>query len=158
MLLRRSAFAHALPLGPGRVLLVHALSQMRLAVDDPAAALLEAFATLRSLPAEFAALGELFGYDIPTLAGAVAALMERGFLTEHDSAAEAAAFAAELNQSGARDPGALLDKYRAGKREGAHDYWAARETRPLAQLAAQGRAVQFSVLYKRSGIPIGKNV
>ena len=146
MLLRRSAFAHALPLGPGRVLLVNALSQMRLAVDDAAAALLDAFASPRALPAEFAALGERFGYDIQTLAGAVAALMERGFLTEHDPAIEAAAFAQDLNQSGARDPGAMLDKYRAGKREGAHDYWAARETRPLAQLGAKGRRLDVALI------------
>ncbi len=146
MLLRRSAFAHVLPLGPGRALLIHAVSQMRLAVDDAAAALLDAFSSPRELPVEFAALGETFGFDIQTLAGAVAALMERGFLTECEPANEAAAFAQDLNQSGARDPAAMLDKYRARLREGAQDYWAARETRPLAQLATQGRRLDVALI------------
>ena len=82
MLLRRSAFAHVLPLAPGRLLLVHAFSQYRLALDEPVAALFEAFATPRQLPDHMPALAAAFGETPRTLAGAVAALLERGFLTE----------------------------------------------------------------------------
>jgi FkbH-like protein len=146
MLLRRSAFVHALKLGAGRALLVHAVSQMRLAVDDDAAALLDAFATPRDLPADFAALAERFGQPPMTLAGAVAALMERGFLTESDPAAEAQAFARDLAETGARDPAAQLDKYRLRRREGALEYWAARETRPLVALAARGRRLDIALI------------
>ena len=101
MLLRRSAFTHILKLSPGRALLVHAVSQIRLAVDDDAAALLEAFAEPIELPGDFAALAMRFQQEPRVLAGAVAALLERGFLTEHDVETEAAAFARELSQTGA---------------------------------------------------------
>ena len=146
MLLRRSAFVHVLPLGPGRLLIVHAVSQLRLAVDDEAAALLDAFANPCELPAELASLAARFGQEPRTLAGAIAALVERGFLTEHDSAAEASAFARELSQTGARDPAALLDRYRERRHEGARAYWAAQETRPLASLAASGRRLDVALI------------
>jgi FkbH-like protein len=146
MLLRRSAFAHVLKLAPGRALLIHAVSQMRLAVDDSAAALLDAFATPRDLPADFAALAEQFGQEPGTLAGAVAALWERGFLTECDPLSEAAAFAHDLAQTGARDPAAQLDKYRLARREGAQDYWAASATRKLGDLAAKGRRLDVALI------------
>ena len=146
MLLRRSAFTHILKLSPGRALLVHAVSQIRLAVDDDAAALLEAFAEPIELPGDFAALAMRFQQEPRVLAGAVAALLERGFLTEHDVETEAAAFARELSQTGARDPAAQLDKYRLGRRDGALDYWAARETRPLAALAANGPRLDVALI------------
>ena len=113
MLLRRSAFVHVLPLAPGRSLIVHAVSPLRLAVDDDAAALLDAFARPRELPADLASLCERFGQEPRALAGAVAALVERGFLTELDAEAEAVALARELNETGARDPAAMLDRFRS---------------------------------------------
>jgi FkbH-like protein len=146
MLLRRSAFAHVLPLAPGRLLLVHALSQLRLALDEPAVALFEAFAIPRKMPDDMLALAAAFGEAPRTLAGAVAALMERGFLTEADPAAEAAAFATALGDVGARDPGALLDRHRAQVREGAQDYWAAHETRSLRDLAPAGRRLDVALI------------
>jgi len=136
MLLRRSAFAHLLPLGRNRSLILHAVSQLRVAVDDDASALFTAFSTPRRLPDDFAELCKRFGHDQRTLAGAIAALMERGFLTEQSPEQEAAALARELGEGGARDPGDLIDKYRRGRRDGALDYWAARETRKLGDLAA----------------------
>ena len=146
MLLRRSAFAHVLPLAPGRALLVHAVSQMRLAVDDEAAALLDAFASPRELPADLGVLAARFGQEPRTLAGAVGALLERGFLTELEPQSETAAFARELGQTGARDPAAMLDKYRNRRREGALDYWAAQETRPLGRLAETGRRLDAALI------------
>ncbi len=146
MQLRRSAFAHLLKLAPGRALLIHAVSPLRLAVDDDVAALWDAFATPRRLPADFAALTALLGHTPQMLAGAVAALVERGFLTESEPAAEATAIAGELAATGARDPGAMLDKYRGHRREGAHDYWAARQTRPLADLAESRRRLDVALI------------
>ena len=146
MLLRRSAFAHILPLAPGRLLLIHALSQLRLALDERAIALLEAFAVPRRMPDDMVGLAAAFGEEPRTLAGAVAALMERGFLTESDPAAEAAAFALALGDNGARDPGALLDRHRARVREGAQDYWAAHETRSLASLAPAGQRLDVALI------------
>ena len=146
MRLRRSAFAHVLKLGSGRSLLVHAVSQLRLAVDDDAAALLDAFAEPRELPGAFAALSANFRQEPRVLAGAVAALMERGFLTEHEPETEAAGFASALAETGARDPAAQLDKYRLGRREGALDYWAAHETRPLTALAAGGPRLDVALI------------
>ena len=146
MLLRRSAFAHVLPLAPGRFLLVHALSHLRLALDEPAVALFEAFAAPRRMPQDMAALAAAFGEAPRTLAGAVAALLERGFLTEHEPAAEAAAFAQALGDNGARDPGAALDQRRAQLKEGAQDYWAAHETRSLQTLAPAGRRVDVALI------------
>jgi hypothetical protein len=119
MLLRRSAFAHVLPLAPGRLLLIHALSHLRLALDERAAALLEAFAAPREMPDALHGLAAAFGEDPRTLAGALAALMDRGFLTEDDPAEEAAAFARTLAD---RDPGAALDRVRNLAREGAQEY------------------------------------
>ncbi len=145
MHLRRSAYAHVLPLAPGRVLLVHALSQMRLALDERAVALFEAFAAPRKMPDDMPALAVEFGESARTLAGAVAALMERGFLTEADPAAETAAFARVLGDNGARDPAAVLDRHRASVREGARDYWAAHETRSLQSLAPAGRRLDVAL-------------
>ena len=146
MLLRRSAYAHVLTLAPGRLLLVHALSQLRIALDARAVALLDAFATPRKMPEDMPALAAAFGETPRTLAGAVAALIERGFLTQADPAAEAEAFARELDQNGARDPAALLDRYRAKTREGARDYWAAHETRSLQSLALKGRRLDVALI------------
>ena len=146
MLLRRSAFAHVLPLAPGRLLLVHALSQLRIALDEPAIALFEAFATPRKMPDDTPALAAAFGEAPRTLAGAIAAVMERGFLTDIDPAAEAAAFAKALGDNGARDPGALLDRHRAHVREGAQDYWAAHETRSLRDLAPAGQRLDIALI------------
>ena len=146
MLLRRSAYAHSLTLAPGRVLLVHALSQMRLALDERALALCDAFAIPRRMPDDMAALAAGFGEAPRVLAGAVAALMERGFVTEAEPAAEAAAFADQLNAQGARDPAALLDRFRAQTREGAQDYWAAHETRSLQSLAPAGQRLDVALI------------
>jgi FkbH-like protein len=145
MQLRRSAYAHALPLAPGRVLLVQALSQMRLALDERALALFDAFAVPRKMPDDMHVLAAEFGEAPRVLAGAVAALMERGFLTEADPAAEAAAFALALGDN-ARDPAALLDRYRASAREGAQDYWATHQTRSLQDLGPMGQRFDIALI------------
>jgi FkbH-like protein len=143
MILRPSSYSHLLRLAPGRALLVHALSQTRLALDDDAARLVEAFGQPRRLPEEAAALAQALGCAPRELAGAVATLYERGFLTDKSPAEEAAAAASELAQRGGRDSGAKIDAYRRARREGAEDYWASSATRRLADLGAPRRRVDI---------------
>ena len=81
----------------------------------------------------------------PTLAGAVAALYERGFLTDKTVDEEAAALAGELEQTVGRDPGEKLDRLRRERREGAADYWAAASTRKLTDLAPRRRRVDVAL-------------
>ncbi len=145
-MLRCSSFAHVLALGPGRVLVLHAISSMRLAVDPEVAALFDLFAEPRELPRDFPELSRRTGYDVATLAGCIAALMERGFLTDQSPGVEADAQARALAETGARDPAEMLETYRRGRREGALDYWAARQTRGLADLAAPRRRLEIALL------------
>ena len=132
MILRRSSFAHVLRLPAGRALAFHAVTQLRMAMDGELEALIAAFAAPRALPDEAEALARAFGHDAPTLAGAVAALYERGFLTDKTVDEEAAALAGELEQTLGRDPGEKLDRLRRERREGAADYWAAASTRKIS--------------------------
>jgi hypothetical protein len=53
MILRKSRFVHQLPVGADRVLLVHAVSHLRLPVDAGVARLVEQFERPRSLPDDF---------------------------------------------------------------------------------------------------------
>ena len=146
MILRRSSYAHVIALGEGRALFVHAVSQMRLAVDGEVALLLACFDSPRLLPRDFAALSRRVGYDIETLARGVAALLERGFLTDKAPEDEAAAVVRELNRTGARDPAEQLDKYRRARGEGALDYWAAPPTRGLDDLATPRPRLDVALL------------
>ena len=51
MILRRSRFIHQMPVGAGRFLIVHAISQTRLSVDRDINILLDYFAEPRKIPA-----------------------------------------------------------------------------------------------------------
>lgn len=123
MLIRRSSYAHLTPLGPGRVLVIHAMTQLRLVIDEVVAQILDWFAEPRDMPGELAALPVRHGFDGDTLASALAALMERGLLTDQTPDEEAAGFAAKLADLHGRDPGEALDRLRRGAREGAEPYW-----------------------------------
>jgi FkbH-like protein len=120
---RRSSYAHLVPLGADRVLVIHALSQLRLVVDEQVAAALRWFETPREMPAEIGELRARYDFDADTLAGALANLMERGLLTGEDAAAEAEATAAKLAALHGRDPGEALDRLRREAREGGDPYW-----------------------------------
>src|SRR3984957_17249604 len=80
--LRRSKFVHTLQLASGRALGVPALSQLRLPVDAEIVPLMSWFDRERTFPDSFPALTQLMGYDAQTVAGCLAALVERGVLTE----------------------------------------------------------------------------
>lgn len=84
MILRLSRFIHLLPLGDERVLVIHAVSHLRLVVDQDLAGMIAFFAEPRELPPEQAG------------GGAFAALTERGILTDKTPEEELATVAAEL--------------------------------------------------------------
>lgn len=145
MILRQSCFAHAVRIAPGRALILHALTHLRLAVDDDALALFAAFETPSTLPDGAPALAERFGCGPDTLAGAVAALYERGFLTERTRDEEFDWAATTLKDTAGRDAGQQLDTLRRMRRDGANDYWSASGTRKLTDLGAAKRRIDVAM-------------
>jgi FkbH-like protein len=123
VLIRRSIYLHLTPLGGDRVLALHAISQLRLVIDPEVAGILAWFETPRDMPAEIPTLLARHSFDADTLAGCLAALMEREFLTDKDADAEEQAVAAQLAQSYGRDPGEALDALRRQAKQGAEPYW-----------------------------------
>jgi FkbH-like protein len=123
MLIRRSTYVHLTPLAEDRVLIVHAMTHLRLVVDAEVAGIVEWFAEARDMPGDLAAFRETLSIDADTLAGALASLMERGVLTDLDTDGEAAAVAAKLSELHGRDPGEALDQLRRAAGEGANPYW-----------------------------------
>jgi FkbH-like protein len=123
MLIRRSTYVHLTPLGEDRVLIVHAMTHLRLVVDAEVAGIVAWFETARDMPGDLAALRANLTIDADTLAGCLASLMERGVLTDQDAAGEAAIVAAKLSELHGRDPGEALDQLRRQEGEGANPYW-----------------------------------
>src|SRR5579859_618656 len=123
MLIRRSSYVHLTPLSEDRVLIVHAITHLRLVVDGEVAQIAAWFETPRDMPGELAQLRDGLTIDADTLAGCLASLMERGVLTADDAAAEAASVAARLNELHGRDPGEALDQLRRQAGEGSNPYW-----------------------------------
>jgi FkbH-like protein len=123
--LRKSRFIHQLPVGNARVLLVHAISHLRLAVDQDVSAVIDYFNEPRTLPDEYAGLTQRFSCDRDTLEACVRSLVERDVLTEKSLEEELAAVAAKLAATHGRDPEELLDRYRREAKEGPQAYWAA---------------------------------
>jgi FkbH-like protein len=135
MRLRRSSFVHKIPVGPDRVLLVHAVSHLRFLANAEIAAVFDFFETPRTVPDEALPLMATLGCDRDTLANVVGALLERGALTEKDPEAEAAEFGGLLAASFGRDPRDLLEHYRRETKEGGLDYWATGAAHGLADFA-----------------------
>jgi FkbH-like protein len=123
MLIRRSTYVHLTPLGEDRVLIVHAMSHLRLVVDAEVAGIVAWFETARDMPGDLAELRATLTIDVDTLAGCLASLMERGVLTDQDAVGEAAAVADKLCEIHGRDPGEALDQLRRQAGEGANPYW-----------------------------------
>jgi FkbH-like protein len=123
MRLRRSSFVHQIEVAPNSVLLIHAISQLRMKVDDELGRLMAFFAEWREFPSAFAGIRKLLPYDDQILAGTVSALHERGLLTDKSSDEELAAVAQKLGSTQGRDPEELLDRYRRELKEGTKDYW-----------------------------------
>ena len=138
MLIRRSRYAHLTRLGAGRVLALHAMTAFRLVVDEEVAALLDWFAIPRDMPGDLAALPASLVSDREALPGCLAALMERGLLTDRDAETEEAEQAARLVELHGRtadgDWGEALDALRRNAGEGAQPYWSVTEAEGAADL------------------------
>lgn len=138
-LVRKSSYVHIVRLTEGRALAVHALTQLRLAIDTQVAAIIDWFDAPRRMPAEIGALLALHPIDPPVMAGCLATLMEHGVLTAEDPATEATSAAARLGELHGRDPGEALDQWRRQAGQGADANWAVTETLGADQL---GRALK----------------
>jgi len=113
--LRLSRFVHLAPVGDNRMLVIHAVTHLRLAVDGDLAQMISLFAEPQEVTEE------VFG------PGAFAPLIERGILTVLTPEEEMAALSAELSAVHGRDPALLLERLRRQAREGGEPYWAAHE-------------------------------
>jgi FkbH-like protein len=146
MILRRSRFVHVVRLGAGHVLLLHALTHLRLGVDAEVGRLVDWFDQPRDLPADSAALVEQMGYDRQMIAGCVASLFERGVLTDKAPDEELAEATAQLARTDGRDPGEQLERFRRQRREGGDPYWAVATASGLARFAAGRPRVNLVLL------------
>ena len=111
MLLRLSRFVHLLPVGPDRILVVDAISHVRLVVNNEIAGVIQSFAT----PSQVPELGE----------GLLAALFQRGIVTDKTPEEEARHVAGLLSPYLGRDPETLLEQYRLKSKQGVEAYFAA---------------------------------
>jgi FkbH-like protein len=136
MILRQSRFVHVLPLGGPRVLVVHALTHLRLGVDREIERLIAWFAQPRDLPDALPQLLAQVGYDAKTLAGCVASLLERGVLTDKAPEDELEDAVRQLGETNGRDPKEMLERYQRQRQEGTDPYWAVTATQGLADLGA----------------------
>ena len=147
MILRRSRFIHQLPVGTDRILIVHAISHMRLPVDRDIGALVDYFAEPRRIPDDCDAMMALFpgARDNPGLRAMIEAtvmdLLSRQILTELTPEAELAAVGAELAVNHGRDPAELLERYRRDQKEGVASYWSVGASRGLDDFGGGGRRV-----------------
>ncbi len=135
MRLRRSSFVHQIEVGPNSVLLIHAVSQFRMKVDDELGRLMRFFSDWREFPSAFVEIRTLLPYDDQILAGTVSALHERGLLTDKSAEEELAAIAQKLKSTQGRDPEELLDRYRRELKEGTKDYWTVKASQTIQQVA-----------------------
>ena len=142
MQIRKSTYVHLTPLDAERVLIVHAISQLRLVVDHQVGQILDWFQAPREMPGEIGELVRATGQDPDALAGALAALMERGILTGKGPDEEAAEVAEKLAALHGRDPGEALDRLRREAKEGAESYWAVSHARGVDDL---GRPMRHKV-------------
>jgi hypothetical protein len=130
--LRRSAFVHTLQLGSGRALVIHALSQLRLPVDAEIVRLISWFDREHVFPESFPELTQLMGYDDQTVAGCLAALVERGILTDKTEEQEITGATGALAATHDRDPAEMLERFRRAQKEGAHSYWSVTAAQGIA--------------------------
>jgi FkbH-like protein len=144
MILRRSRFLHLVPVGEARVLVIHAITQVRLPADPAVAALLTYFETPRAFPAAFDEIAELLP-DVPreTIEATVVDLFQRAFLTPKTPDEETAEIGQSLSGTYGRDPAEMLDRYRRARKEGVTGYWSVEKAYGLRTTAA---ATKLSVI------------
>jgi FkbH-like protein len=136
MTLRQSCFVHQLPVGAGRILVLHAVSYVRLNATQEVSDMIAFFVEPRPLPDAYEALAKLLPYDRDTLTRSVNTLVRRGILTEKTPAEETAELAKELGETYGRDPLDLLERYRREMKEGSEPYWAAAAAQGLEDLGS----------------------
>ena len=148
MIFRRSRFVHLLPVGPGRTLVVHAISHMRLPADNEIAALLDYFSEARRVPEDCDAMVALLAKPGDTQAGlreaierTVTELTSRRILTEMTPEDELAAIGAELSAKHGRNPAEMLENYRRKLKEGGSSYWAVGASYGIEDFGATRRRV-----------------
>lgn len=137
MRLRKSSFVHQIHVAENSVLLVHAISQLRLKVDDELAGLMIYFGEWREFPQAFAEIAKLLPYDDQILAGTVSALHERGLLTDKSAEEELAEIASKLGSTIGRDPEEMLDRYRREMKEGTRDYWTVKASQKISDIGSE---------------------
>jgi FkbH-like protein len=126
MILRLSQFAHLAPVADGRVLVIHAATQMRLVVDRELAEMIEFFREPRDL-------GE------NAEVGSFTTLIERQILTDKSPDEELAELSAQLGAYYGRDPVEALDRLRRGAKEGGEAYWSTGAALSAADLQPSAR-------------------
>ena len=146
MILHKSRFVHQLPVGADRMLLVHAVSHLRLPVDARVARLVDHFERPRSLPDEYDDLAKLMGCERAVLESCVKTLIERGVLTECSPEEELADIAAQLSPTHGRDPIEFLERYRRELKEGSASYWTAGTAQGLSDLGGAKKRLDV-ILY-----------
>lgn len=146
MILRKSRFVHQLPVGADRVLIVHAISHLRLPVDAGVARLLDHFEQPRNVPDEYDDLAKLMGCERAILESCVKTLIERGVLTERSPEQELTDIAAHLAPTHGRDPIELLERYRRELKEGSASYWAAGTAQGVTDLGSAKKRLDV-ILY-----------
>jgi FkbH-like protein len=134
MRLRKSSFVHQIQVASNSFLLVHAISQLRLKVDDELARLMNHFSEWREFPAAFGELRKLLPYEDEIIAATVNALRERDLLTENSDEEELAGVAQKLAPTHGRDPEQLLDRYRRELKEGTRDYWSVKTSQTIEDI------------------------
>ncbi len=125
MRLRLSNYIHLLPVSPERVLIVDAISHVRLVVTREFAQYLHGFTTPRDVQAD----------------DTIRALLERAILTDKTPGDELAHVAGMLAEYHGRDPGVLLDQFRRKASEGVQPYWAVTAALGESDLKGGGRRV-----------------
>jgi FkbH-like protein len=146
MILQKSRFVHQLPVGAGRVLLVHAISNFRMVADPDIGRITDFFAEPRAWPEQAPALATLLGHDAATLANVVVTLLDRGLLTDKPGDEELADTAAKLGAVHGRDPEEMLDRYRREIKEGVRPYWSVGASRSVADLGTSRPRVDLLLL------------
>jgi len=137
MRLRKSSFVHQIDVGPNNVLLVHAISQLKLKVDDELGRLMQHFSDWREFPQGFAEVRKLLPYEDQIIAGTINALRERELLTDKSAGEELADIARKLGPTFGRDPEELLDRYRRELKEGTADYWAVTASQAVGDMGRE---------------------
>ncbi len=141
MPLRRSRFIHQLPVGDGRILIVHAANAMRLPADKEVNALLDYFAVPHELNEACRGLASLIPYTPDAIQRAIAGLVERGILTDQTPEQELATISAQLAPTHGRDPSEMLEQYRRVHKTGVGDYWSVGASQTIDELGANAKRV-----------------